>query len=235
MGLEWSHDVPISPLLTSEEWTAIHHFRWRATELLKNIEDLSLPNLHIGDHRMHYVQHEIVHIGSYESNIWPGRYRAKSLFLDLRPLLLQKGSDGLGNFYRTRNIILKHSRECSVLQEFLGYVKNGFLSSRYELSVDKDLPSELRSYDAGELLDIWFNTQYFHSGKLDQVRKRREISSVFSADGIEQLLFSAAVGCSHYLQCLLGVLLYSEPSNLYFSHPPSVLVFDRQSPSDEEE
>jgi len=222
----WRHSVSIEAELSPDEWACIQTFQWRASEFLLNIDDLSLPNEFIGSTELHHRDASGKHIGKFSSNIWPGRFRAKSLFMDFRPLLLQKGKSSIGNFYRTKNIVAK-STSNAALKAFTNQVAASFLGGSVNLSVDPALPEHRRAVTLNSLLDLWINAYYFHNGNAEQSRKREEMLAIFEVSGMEQVLFFELVLAAHQVRCLYAVVQNSSPQSLYFSCPDERMV--RQS------
>jgi hypothetical protein len=213
-------NVPVRGTLSTEDWTTFANFMWRASEFLKNVEDLALPNTHTGNLQSHY---EGGRKGQFSTNIWPGRYRAKSVILDFRPLLLQKGKDGLANFYRNRNLVAK-STDDQALLEFMDQIKRGFLANQIRLSIDRSIPLEIAEKSSAELIDLWFNTYYFHGGDLTQVQRVRDIMTLFEGEGIEQAIFFEVVQSAHSIRSLYGVLRQVVPRHPFFLRPSDVVL-----------
>jgi hypothetical protein len=220
---KWRRDVPLSRKLSSEEWVSFEYFKWRAAEFLMNIDDLKLPSVLNGSTLRHHVFGERVNKGRFTSNAWPGRHRAKGLFLDFRPLILCKRNDQRSNFGRAKNIV-NRSTDDKPLREFVKSISDSFLTETTELSVDSRLSEEDRTHSVKALLDLWFNTYYFHSGTSEQSRRAGEIQTIFEREGIEQLLFFELIQAAHYVRCLYAVIERTKPGTPFYSCPDQRLV-----------
>ncbi len=206
--------------LSSEEWTCISHFLWRASEFLENVEDACSESVQSLSLDLHHVLSGKVNKGSAKSNTWPGRYRVKSIVLDFRPLMLK---NSLGNLKRTRGVVHRHTNN-DVLKEFITKIKKQFLRDRIEFSADDRFPLEQREISVDKLIDLWFNTFYFHDGNLDQIHRVRDIHTFFEGIGVEHILYFHLVSAAHYVRCLYAVLQNAQPSSPYFNVPHTQYV-----------
>lgn len=220
---QWRPDVPVDRELKRLDWTAIEFFRWRAAEYLSNIDDLELPGLLSGSTCFPHRLEDSTMRGKFSTNAWPGRYRAKGLFADFRPLILNNKNDYLGSFNRTKNIVCSATDD-RVLKKFVTETAVRFRSEVARLSVDSNHNEGDREIDLLELLDLWFNTRVFHVGDERQLRRVRDVLSIFEEEGIEQMLFFELVGLAHWVRCLYAVVENTAPSNPFFSCPDALLI-----------
>jgi hypothetical protein len=218
----WRHKVPIERQLADAEWASLDLFRWRAAEFLANICDLDLPNNHTGSATFHCGSND-QNKGSFSTNTWPGRHRAKGIFLDFRPLISKKGGDSRGSFKRVKNIVSRSTSD-HTLKAFVEDCDAQFSERTVRFSIARCLPTHLQFRSLHDLIELWFNTISFHSGTPDQVEEMTRLLSIFTGEGIEQLLFFELLGISHDIRCLYAVIHHTAKSNPYFSCPDQQLV-----------
>jgi hypothetical protein len=224
--LPWCHSVRIDPELSEAGWKTIEHFRWRAGEFLSNVDDLGLPGLYEGSMHVHFERNGRRQRGRFRSSIWPGRHRAKSIILDLRPLLLQKGTDSLSNLNRAANTIIRHTKD-ELLMRFVNAARERFLSGDVKLTLEPDVAAELNTTSIQGLIELWFNAHYFHNGNDSQLKEASRISRIFDANGIEQLVLHSAVTSAHDVRSLYAVLQRTAQSHPLFSRPHERIILRR--------
>ena len=186
LKLAWTK-ISLSPDLDAGELRAIERFRARAHEFLLNVADLKLPNqremsLAKDRGRMH------VRVRGY-----PGRHRTKGLFVDFRHLLADKEP---GTFRRVRNILYRRASD-RTLRTFLDQLYAQFLPKK-----DEAIAFMGASCSIEDLLKLWFNTEFFHSGDDDQIEERERMLEKLEAGGAAPLLFWAVVRAAHPVKCL---------------------------------
>lgn len=170
--LPW-REVALSPELDPGEWRSIECFQARAREFLLNVSEFRGVN---AMSLMRDTPRMRVRVAGY-----PGRHRAKGLFLDFRHLL---GNDEPGTFRKVRNIVRRRTSD-DALSKFLDGLNEQFLSTESDPSI-KFMGAASTTED---LLVLWFNTEFFHSGNEEQVRHRELILERLEDDGAAPLLF----------------------------------------------
>ncbi len=83
LPLNWTKcDLDTKP--NENEWKSIEYYKIRSREFIQNVEDLKLPSgwSLSGDHDGSKTK--------VQTNIFPGRHRAKSLYLDYRHFTADK-------------------------------------------------------------------------------------------------------------------------------------------------
>lgn len=171
-----------------EEWLSVEYFQIRAREFLQNIEDLKLPQILSLDIDNHPKKSAVF------TSCYPGRHRAKSVYLDFRHFVAVKEPSF---FTRTISSVRKNLSQNEPVNLFLRDLKHQF-HQETKISIIKD--SKLASVD--KLLNVWFNTQYFHAGTMDQIRDRRTILMRLEEEGAEHLLFWAVVNAAYPIKAL---------------------------------
>lgn len=170
------------------EWRSIECFQVRAREFLHNVEDLHLPR--------------ILSLGmdnsgtrtTASSNTFPGRHRTKSLYVDFRHFI---ANDEPSNFHRVTNVLRKNLPREHSIQAFLSQLKGGFLDDgEFSISVSERSVSLLR------LINLWFNTEVFHSGNEEQLIERQEWLRFLQDDAVHHILAWGVVNASHRVKLL---------------------------------
>ena len=106
---------------SDSEWKSIEYFQIRAREFISNVEDLNLPSLWALESN---TEGQKVRI---ETNTYPGKHRAKSIFLDFRHFVADNEPS---KYQRVINVIRKHINNSSPLQLFLEELKNKFIAQK---------------------------------------------------------------------------------------------------------
>ena len=204
--LPW-REVAFSPELDAGEWRSIECFQTRAREFLLNASEFRRVNqLHLARDTPR-VRVSVVG--------YPGRHRAKGLFVDFRHLL---ADDEPGTFRRTRNIVRRRTTD-EALCAFLDGLNEGFLPTRDDPTIE--FMGAACSIE--ELLRLWFNTEFFHSGDSKQLAARERMLEVLDESGAGPLLFWTVVRTAHPVKGL-----YACVKELRRGGPLSVRCPDRQ-------
>lgn len=157
--LKWQ-TMNLNTPFSSEEWWSIQCFQVRAREFLLNVEDLKLSGIWSLDIDRAEAR------ASARSNLYPGRHRAKSLYLDFRHFIADKEP---AKFQRVVNILKKHLDGAHSIQTFLRQVTRNFLRDW-----DFGITVNGRTLPMGRLINLWFNTEFFHAGRDEQLKERQE-------------------------------------------------------------
>lgn len=209
--LHWQA-VGLNSDLSAEEWQAIEYFQLRAREFLLNVEDLKLPSLW-----SLMVDHGEVR-ASVRSNTYPGRHRVKSLYLDFRHFIADKEPS---KFQRIINILVNHLDKTHPIQAFLSQLKQEFLQS-----IDLGISLNGRSLPVAQLLNLWFNTEFFHAGRKKQIDERHECLRVLHEEAVHQLLAWGVVRSAHTVKSLYACVKDLHRSGLIVVNcPDSRLIF----------
>ncbi|SDZ79623.1 hypothetical protein SAMN05216562_0370 [Microbulbifer marinus] len=185
--MHW-HSVLLNANLSQDEWRCIEYFQIRAREFLLNVEDLKLPG---------FFSLSIDHGGqkvTVESNAFPGRHRVKSLYLDFRHFIADKEPS---KFQRTVNILSKNIDRSNPLQTFLSELKRNFLRE-----ASFGITANGRELSVARLVDLWFNTEFFHAGREEQEKERLEWLAVLHDDAAHQLLLWGVINTTHTVKSL---------------------------------
>jgi hypothetical protein len=185
--LRW-HQVPLACEPTSEGWRSIAYFQLRAREFLANVDDLGLRG-----RRSLALKLDGEKAKAF-TDAYPGRHRAKSLYLDFRHFLADKEPSKL---QKVINVVRRNAPARDPIQEFIGSLKEEFTASQ-----TMDVPIGGRQLQVGKLIDVWFNTEFFHAGKYDQVHERQRWLGVLEEDSAHQLMFWTIVDSAHHIKCL---------------------------------
>jgi len=172
----YSYEVPESlPFgrdVKANEWFAIECFKLNARELISNIDDLKLTGL---------LNLSIDRTGEktrIDSNTFPGKHRAKSLFMDFRHFTLQQDPS---NFRTVKNILKKLIPKETGVPDELEIKTNQFINgSRVEVQDDI----------SNDLLELWFYSEYFHRNDAEKLYERESVlRKVYEEDVIHLLVF----------------------------------------------
>ncbi len=201
---------------TEKQWRIIESYKFRVRELNENIVDLRLPQIHQTSIRRtangaHVHAHGI-----------PQKHRAKSLFLDFRHFLSDKEPS-------------KFELVCNTIQElvatdscnsFLRNMRKDWLKCSWQ---DGDFIDA--SVTAKTLFRVWFNTQYFHSGRDSQIEEKKQILERYDEETIRNLLVMSIVETRKYLVWVYCIVkdMDRNSENRYF------LPDDKQIRADEKE
>lgn len=185
--LQWQ-TVDLKTALSSEEWRSIERFQVRAREFLLNVEDLNLSGLR----SLEIDRAETK--ASARSNTYPGRHRAKSLYLDFRHFIANKEP---AKFQRVINILKKHLDKAHPIQTFLDQIKDDFLRDG-----DFGITVHGRNLPMRELIDLWFNTDFFHAGQQEQIKEREEWLRSLQDEAAHHLLAWGVVNAAQEVKSL---------------------------------
>jgi len=187
LPMKWRR-VELASQPQPKEWSSIEYFQLRAREFLQNVEDLRLPKMWSLSIDTGATKAKIV------SNLFPGRHRAKSLYLDFRHFT---ANDEPSRFPRVVNSLRKNLKKGEPIDDFLVDVKDEFTEqSNYGMEVNgQDL-------SMSKLIEIWFNTEYFHAGRIARLRERQIWLMKLEADGAQQLLFWAVLSSVQSIKSL---------------------------------
>lgn len=218
--LEGSREVPLrwsSTTLSAEpspeEWRSIQYFRIRAREYLANVDDLGLGrrrtlSVNSGGERV-----------AVSASSYPGRHRAKSLYLDFRHFVADREPS---KFEKVVNLLRRHLRANEPLQKFLPKLKHEFANPQngnIEVAGDKRPISEL--------INIWFNTEFFHAGRADQMLERERWLKVMEDESVHHLMFWAVVGAAHEVKTLYACIKDLDQSGTRAVNCPDLRIIER--------
>ena len=210
LPLQWS-GVPLSSELSLQHWESIEHYKLRAREFLSNVGDLNL-----GASWNLSVDRELTRARA-EASGYPGRHRAKSLYLDFRHFTAVKEP---ANFSKVINIL----RQCvddETALTFLSQIRREFL-------VNDDLDIELNGekLNLSKMLLLWFNTEFFHAGYANQVLERKKWLAVVEDESVAHLIYWAVVRASHPIKCLFACVKdLSQSGGLLLNCPDRRIVY----------
>lgn len=198
---------PFQKQLTDQEWESILYFQFRAIDFLKNIEDLELPNLKTMSGTFEGGKRK------YSSDIYPGRHRAKSLYLDFRHFY---ANDEPSNLKRILKIVSRKVGRDSDAYDFYANLK-----VMYEKWLKKRLDNNERRYSNENIINTWFYTEYFHAGHTNQRKERDDILSLFYDESIQQKLFWEVVHFEYVIKRLYASLKdLEQPHKTTVYYPP---------------
>jgi hypothetical protein len=217
--LEGSPQVPLKWTtinLESEpnenEWESIEYFKIRAREFILNVEDLGLPSMWS--------------LGSdsggektkAQTNTFPGRHRAKSIYLDFRHFTADKEPS---KFEKVVNVLRRHIDSLNPIQKFLEKLRREFIGhNEHEIEVNGQHLSNQR------LIKILFNTEYFHAGNETQRADREILSNTIENEGIQHLLFWSIMRNVHTIKSLYACLKDMEKSRSTIVNCPDVKIIN---------
>lgn len=169
----WDRCLPDNQL-SEQEAQSICFFQEYARELILNIEDAGIkPMLNLSAENQDTIRVR------YDG--FPGKHRAKGIFLDFRHFV---ATGSPCEYKRICNLIKKSFKAGSNAQVHIELIKNKFLNGRNE-----GLKLFGKSFSQRELIDVWFNTKYFHANDHDKkTPKRNEIEIHLYADDVVHLL-----------------------------------------------
>lgn len=209
LPLRW-HQVPLETEPSAKEWEAIQHFQRRAREFLANIDDMDAKRVHSMSLNRGKLR------ATARTSGYPGRFRVKSLYLDFRHLLADKEP---GQVNRVVNALCRRIDKAEPIQDFLKDIKKRFL-------IDQGAPIKLGElelrFDA--LIDLWFNTEFFHAGYPDQLRERQQWHDVLEDEAAHHLIFWAVVPSAHSIKCLYACAKDLKPEGQGTVNCPDVRI-----------
>jgi len=185
--LQW-RQIILNEELTNSEWTSVEYFKIRSREFLSNIEDLGLKsNRHL------HVSRAGPKV-NVKSDVYPNRHRAKSVYLDFRHFIANKEPS---KFERVANIIKRYTSPDDLIHVFMNNLKKDFLKQEnYGIKINR------KSMTVSKLIDIWFNTEFFHAGDDAKIAERELWLKVLEKDSAYNLLFWAILQSAHPIKCL---------------------------------
>ena len=218
--LEGSPQVPlkwIASNLDSEpsenEWESIEYFKIRAREFILNVEDLGLPSMWSLGSDSGGPKTKV------QINIFPGRHRAKSIYLDFRHFTADREPS---KFEKVVNVLRRHIDNSKPIQEFLEKLRKEFFGhNEYKIEVNGQQLSSQR------LMKILFNTEYFHSGNESQRTDREILLKTIEDEGVQHLLFWSIVRNVHTIKSLYACLKDLEKSKSMKVNCPDIRIINR--------
>ena len=210
--LRWSSTV-LCAEPTPEEWRSIYFYRIRSREYLANVEELGL-----GRTRSLSVDSGSERI-SVSASSYPGRHRAKSLYLDFRHFLAEKEPS---KFERVVHLLRRYLAPEEPLQKFLLQLKQQFRNGQ---GANIDIAGQ--RVQAAELVRLWFNTELFHAGTHEQIQERDRWLKIMEDEGVHHLMFWAVVGAAHEIKALYACLKDLEPGGERRVHCPDIRIVER--------
>lgn len=205
--------VGLNSDLSAEEWQAIEYYQLRAREFLLNVEDLKLPGLW----SLTVDRGEAK--ASVRSNTYPGRHRVKSLYLDFRHFIADKEPS---KFQRIINILVNHLDKIHPIQTFLAEIKQDFLRN-----TDLGISFNGRTLPLARLVNLWFNTEFFHAGRKEQIEERQEWLRVLPVEAAHQLLAWGVVNAAHTVKSLYACVKDLDRNGLAVVNCPDPLLIFR--------
>ena len=185
--LQW-RQIILNEELTDSELTSVEYFKIRSREFISNIEDLGLKsNRHLHVNRAGPKV-------NVKSDVYPNRHRAKSVYLDFRHFIANKEPS---KFERVANIIKRYTPPDDLIHVFMDNLKKDFIKQEnYGIKINK------KSMTVSKLIDIWFNTEFFHSGDDAKILERELWLKVLEKNSANNLLFWAILQSAHPIKCL---------------------------------
>lgn len=178
--------------LTDKEWETVSYFQFRAIDFVKNIEDLNLPRLKSLSGTFKDGKRK------YSSGIYPGRHRAKSLYLDFRHFY---ANDEPSNFYKILKLASGKVSKDSDARDFYGGLKE-----KYRKWLKTRLDNNIHDFSNENIINTWFYTEYFHTGRKEQRQERNDILVAFFDESIQEKLFWELVHVEHLIKTLYASL-----------------------------
>lgn len=185
--LQW-RQISFSEELADSEWTSVEYFKTRVREFLSNIDDLGLKSSrHLSVNR---AGPKVI----VKSDVYPNRHRAKSVYLDFRHFIANKEPS---KFERVANIIKRYTSRDDLIHVFMDNLKKDFVKQEeYGIKING------KSLTVSSLIDIWFNTEFFHAGEDSKIAERELWLEVLEHDSAHKLLFWAILNSAHPIKCL---------------------------------
>lgn len=185
--LIWS-TLQLESDLSEDQWRFIEYFQLRAREFLLNIEDLQLHGLSSLS-----VSHQMSRV-VVKSNTFPGRHRVKSLYLDFRHFTADREPS---KFQRIVKLLSKKIDELHPIQIFLSELKKNFLrDANFGIRVNS------KELSLVQLVNVWFNTEFFHAGRKEQVQERLDWLKVLDEESAHELLAWGVLRTEHTVKSL---------------------------------
>lgn len=207
--LVWT-SLELNSNLIESEWTRVEHFKIRAREFLQNIEDLNLPGLYS------------ITIDTSENskkantNLYPGRHRAKSLYLDFRHFI---GDKVPSKYELVANALKAHIDRDHYMQHYLNSLKKSFLKQE-----NFNIQLNGKTLTATEIVNLWFNTEFFHKGKEKQELDRMEILKSLEYEGSQHILLWSIITSQHHIKQLYACLKDLETNTLFINCPDLKII-----------
>lgn len=204
------YKVELTRDLSEVEWNCIEMYKYRTQEFVQNIDDLSLPKIR----QMNIdTSKEKARI---KSNILPSRFREKSIYLDFRHFLADNEPS---NFGRIANLVKKKTEEKTHIQKFIDQLKRQFLSIEKSL-IDIDGVD----YSARELVNLWFNTELFHSGYQEQIQLKKLWLERVEKTAVHELLFWSIINSEHQIKCLYACIKDLSKGSMLLNCPDNRII-----------
>lgn len=215
--LQW-FSISLAREPTSAEWRSFMYFQLRAREFLANVQDIDLgrfPSL---------AMNRSAQKASVIASAYPGRHRAKSLYLDFRHFLANREPS---HFNKVVNALRRNIAEHQPVQEFLKDLKQQFIASQAPgvEFLGQNLKPE-------ELIDVWFNTELFHAGRPDQNVDRQKWLEILEDDSAHQLMFWLIIRASHEVKCLYACVKDLREDGARTINCPDIRIVRRRESQD---
>lgn len=191
--------VQLDANLSVDEWRSIKYFQLRAREFLLNVEDLRLPGAWSLSVDRGGAKARIV------SNVYPGRHRAKSLFIDFRHFIADKEPS---KFQRIVKILARNIDKSHPIQIFLSRLKQNFLRD-----IDYGISVNGNNLSLARLVHVWFNTEFFHAGRKEQVQEREDWLTILHDEAAHQLLAWGVVNAARTVKSLYACVKDLSPAS----------------------
>jgi len=213
--LHW-REVDLRSDLRPEEWRSIEAYQLRAREFLLNVKDLGLRSLWSLDINSGGPKTKVA------ASIYPGRHRAKSLYLDFRHFLAHKEPS---KFQRVIKALRRNLDNQDPIQVFLAQLKDKFIEDQnFGIKVSG------RNFPMNTLIEIWFNTEFFHAGTQVQLELRQELLKALEEDSAHHLLLWAVVNAAHPVKCLYACVKdMSRDGGLKANCPDPRIILGREN------
>ena len=210
--LVWSK-LELNSDLTDTEWLSIRHYKIRAREFLQNLEDLKLPRVYS------LTIDSSNDIKSVITNLYPGRHRAKSIYLDFRHFIADKEPS---KFELVVNIIKSHIDHDHLMQSYLKSLKRSFLQQQND-----NITLNGKVLSANKIVNLWFNTEFFHAGDEYQNIDRMEILKSIEYEGGQNILFWSVITSQNHIKHLYACLKDLEENKCLYINCPDARIIQK--------
>ena len=156
-----------------------------------------------------------------QNSIGVDRFRAKSLYLDFRHFVAQQEPSQIN---KVVNVLRRRIAKTEPIQDFLQNVKEGF-------ATDQSMPIKIGTLELRleRLIDLWFNTEFFHAGDPDQMQERQQWSDVLEDEAAQHLIFWTVVHAAHPIKCLYACIKDLKPGHNKVNCPDVRIIRNAQS------
>lgn len=210
---KWS-TIILNNNFSEYEWRQINNYIARTREFFANIYDVG-----VGSRRLNLLNDESTGKIQITDANYPGRHRAKSLYLDFRHFINQREPS---HFNKVINTVKKQFTEKNML-DFFEAIKKNFDSNNPMISSFTG-----NEFSTNQYIDDWFNVEFFHSSLDEKAERIKELLLDFDAEGAQHLLFSSVISRSSHIRlfyaCIKDMYRAMENASLIFNCPDQIVV-----------